>query len=140
MNMNSNFDPTNDTLLEEIDGWRIFAARYSAQVYLRGKNYFVFINGEEATKRLLIAIIQCIEKIEFSPGCECDSLTVHYGEGNVLSLVNFSVDEDTYEIFQEHKPGHCIVSPHIIIQYRQPAILEDDLPSGWVLQVLHLRG
>ncbi len=140
MNMNSNIDPRNDTHLEVIDGWRIYAARYTAQLYLRGKNFFIFINGQEATTRLLLALYQGVEKIEFSEACESESLTIHYGQGEVLSLVNFSVDEDTYEIFQEHKPGHCIVSPHIIIQYGHPAIVEDDLPSGWVLQVLQLRG
>jgi len=140
MNIKSSINPANDTLLEDIDGWRIYAAQHTAQLYLRDKNYFVFINGQEASTRLLIAINQGIEKIEFSAGCDSDSLTIHYGDGQVLSLVNFTVDQDSYEIFQNHKPGHCIISPHVIIQYGHPSILQDEVPSDWVLQVLHLRG
>lgn len=138
--MNTEINTSKDTLLDVSDGWRIFATQHTAQLYLFGKNYIIFINGEAASTRLILAIFQGLEKIEFSAGCDSDSLTFHYAEGQRLSLVNFTVDEDSYEIFENHKPGLCIVSPAVIVQYGHPPILQEHLPSDCVLEVLHLLG
>jgi len=139
MTLNTHINPATDIQLEKIDGWKIYSTQQTIQLYLIGKNYIIFINGIEATKRLLVALNLGIKKIKFSIKNRSETLKIHYGDGRVLNLVNFNIDRSFFRMMQSDYPMQCTVSPAVVILYGHPPIPQENLPSGKVLQV-RLRG